>query len=136
MQLAFSAADVYNIVKADKIAVVLGVEIDNIGDFNRRDVTPALVKSEILRLFNQGVRYIFPIHLTDNVFGDTAIYDDLFSLANAYETGQFWKVACAAASDNIGFRAPNFYPPPPWNMYIPKGLIRRRRRPAWLAGNS
>ncbi len=122
MQLAFSAADVYNIVQAGKIAVVLGVEIDNIGNFNQRAVSPELIQNEILRLFNQGVRYIFPIHLTDNVFGDTAIYDELFNLANARETGEFWKVTCAAAGDDIGFRAPNFYPAPPWNVFIPNGL--------------
>ena len=133
MKLAFSAADVYNIVQAGRIAVVLGVEIDNIGNFNRRVISPALIEGEIQRLFNQGVRYIFPIHLTDNVFGDTAIYEDLFDLANARETGSFWNVVCADPGDEIGFRAPNINISAPWAQFIPNGVNPPQAAPCMAA---
>ena len=132
MDLAYSAADVYRIVQANKIAIVLGVEIDNIGNFNQRVITPGLIESEIQRLYSQGVRYIFPIHLTDNVFGDTAIYDPLFNLANVRETGKFWKVECAAAGDEIGFKSPNVNVPAPFNQFIPAGVPLPQSPPCWV----
>ena len=41
MEVALSAADVKRIVQANKIAVMLGVEIDNIGNFNLQPVADA-----------------------------------------------------------------------------------------------
>jgi len=127
MEVALSAADVERIVRANKLAIVLGVEIDNIGNFNQfPTIGPGMVEGEIQRLYNQGVRYIFPIHLTDNVFGGTAIYNNDFNWANYRESlfpsplllspripgaGNFWKVECAFPpappfpGDEIGFKA-------------------------------
>ena len=127
MEVALNAADVERIVRANKLAIVLGVEIDNIGNFNQLPaITPNMVAGEIQRLYNQGVRYIFPIHLTDNVFGGTAIYNNDFNWANYRESlfpsplllspripgaGNFWKVECALPpappfpGDEIGFKA-------------------------------
>ena len=96
MELANTSADLYNIVQRGHIAVVVGIEVDNLGDFNdKQPVSTKMVDDEINRLYTNGVRYIFPIHLTDNVFGDTALYDGLFNLANLRETGKFWTVGCS-----------------------------------------
>ncbi|HKQ75817.1 MAG TPA: hypothetical protein VJ810_19115 [Blastocatellia bacterium] len=113
----------YRIVQANKLAVVLGVEIDNIGNFNQIPMVqqpdlliPVLV--EINRLYRQGIRYIFPIHLTDNVFGGSAIYMTQSNWANYRESlwpsrvattqypgsGNFFQVECAAPGDDIGFK--------------------------------
>jgi len=119
MEVALTPADLYRIVRGDpsrgvrpRIAVVLGVEIDNLGNFRSQSPpTPEQIRSEINRLYSQGVRYIFPVHVSDNVFGGTAPYNPIFDVANAFETGHFWNVECAGTppypDDDIGFSTPN-----------------------------
>src|SRR5207248_6306283 len=68
-EIAYTSADLRRIVEAGKLAVILGIEMDNIGNFyNPADKkgavynpnpTDAQVRTEIDRLFNLGVRYIF-----------------------------------------------------------------------------
>lgn len=111
MEVAYAAADVRRIVGAGKLAVILGVEVDNIGNFNKQSVPPfdyapsppsdAAVRAEIQRLYAKGVRYVFPIHLLDNQFGGTAVYEDLFNFANKYSTGKFYTVR---QSNAVGFK--------------------------------
>lgn len=101
MEIAFGPADVRRIVKAGKLAVIIGIEMDNIGNFYQPIVTtpkskvlynpnPTLqqVKDEVDRLWNSGVRYILPIHTTNNIFGGAAIYESSFNIANKYNTQQ------------------------------------------------
>ncbi len=107
MEVALSAADLERIVRSNKIAIVLGIEIDNIGDFNalpaagREQMLRQIIPGEVQRLYNEGVRYVFPVHVVDNLFGGTAIYQDTFNTANYRETGHFWFVECADKSDGI-----------------------------------
>jgi hypothetical protein len=55
------------LVRANKLAVVVGVEIDNIGNFNHvSHLNQEAISAEINRLYQEGVRYIFSIHLLDN----------------------------------------------------------------------
>jgi len=157
MEVALTSADLYRIVRGDpsrnippKLAVVLGVEIDNIGNFCQgpptsspnfggylcRNPRPSAadITNELTRLYSQGVRYIFPVHAIDNAFGGTAPYNALFDAANLMETGSFWDVECAGtppyADDEIGFRTPNvtiideLYAaiPSPFNNVIPRGI--------------
>ncbi len=96
MEIASSSADLERIVRANKLAVVLGVEIDNIGNLNKvSPLTNAEIVTEVNRLFGEGVRYIFPIHLIDNPFGGTAIYQDIFNYSNFREAGHWWEPICA-----------------------------------------
>ena len=128
MAIARSSAELQSIVQGGRLAVVLGVEIDNIGDFNSKgEVTEQMVDDEITRLYDQGVRYIFPIHLTDNVFGDTAIYKVLFDAANFRETGKPWKVGCGQVADEVSFRSVGF--PPELDPLIPPGTPDPPRAP-------
>lgn len=110
MEIASSSADVNRIVSANKLAVVVGVELDHIGNLQvaQSPGVPALaapsdadVRAEIDRLFNEGVRYIFPIHLLDNAFGGTAAYESLFDVSNLRESGHPYALVCAAATDGI-----------------------------------
>jgi microsomal dipeptidase-like Zn-dependent dipeptidase len=111
MEVAYGAADIKRIVQANKIAIVLGVEIDNIGNFNQLPASllaypgpgEAIINGEILRLYNQGVRYVLPIHVMDNAFGGTAIYKDDFNTANQRETADhhYWEIECADVGDDI-----------------------------------
>jgi len=126
MEVAKSSADLYRIVSANKLAVVIGMEIDHIGNFGQvvysnglltppkewqsdwaaAAVPPsdAAVKAEIDRLYNEGVRYIFPIHLLDNAFGGTAAYEEIFNISTLRESGHIWKLTCTnSPADNINW---------------------------------
>jgi hypothetical protein len=117
MEVALGAADVKRIAQANKIAVVLGVEIDNIGDFNNPYMIPLLhgpagehiITGEIQRLYNAGVRYVLPIHVVDNLFGGTAIYEDGFNTSNLREAGHYWEIECANPGDAITHRYTDGY---------------------------
>jgi microsomal dipeptidase-like Zn-dependent dipeptidase len=105
MEVALTPADLRRIARANKIAVVLGVEIDSIGNFNKtRTVTNAAVTAELRRLHAKGVRYIFPVHVIDNGFGGTAVYQNLFNISNYREFGSFWDLECSRPGENIGHR--------------------------------
>lgn len=97
MEMAYTPADLRRIVRANKLAIVLGIEMDNIGNFYnpadgkggayKANPGEADIRAEIDRLFDLGVRYIFPIHLTNNAFGGAAIYVKDFNVPNKYNTG-------------------------------------------------
>lgn len=101
MEVAYNAKDLRRIVGGNKLAVIIGVEVDNIGNFHKRDVVcnETTVKAEIQRLYDKGVRYAFPIHLTDNKFGGAAVYEDLFNFANKYSTGGLYKIQSSSSVD-------------------------------------
>ncbi len=105
MEVALTPADLRRIVNANKLAIVLGLEMDNIGGFDRKPAVAAdMVRAELNRLRGRGVRYIFPIHVIDNAFGGTALYVDIFNVSNYHVTGSFWDVECAAPADRIDYR--------------------------------
>lgn len=101
MEIADSAADVRRIVgEKDKMAVIVGVELDDVGDFLLKKVkpSPAAARAEIRRLHGLGVRYAFPVHLIDNAFGGTAVYEDEVNRANCFHGGDWWQLKCTGGS--------------------------------------
>ena len=101
MQVAYSSADVDSIVRSNRIAVIVGAEIDHIGNFGTPNVpVPAEigVRDEIDRLYSEGVRYLFPIHLLDNAFGGTATYSWMFNASTMRESGHSWSLVCHSLS--------------------------------------
>jgi microsomal dipeptidase-like Zn-dependent dipeptidase len=101
MQIAESSSDIQTIISQNKMAIVLGVELDDIGSLTGSQTNSALV-SEVDRLYGEGVRYIFPIHLVDNPIGGSAVYVALFDYANEYEQGSPYALGCSQPADNIG----------------------------------
>lgn len=96
MAIAYNSSDLYRIVSANKLAVVIGVEIDHIGNLGvNKQPSDAEVIAEIDRLYNEGVRYIFPIHLLDNAFGGAAAYNSIFNVSNWRESGHPYDLVCA-----------------------------------------
>jgi microsomal dipeptidase-like Zn-dependent dipeptidase len=138
MEVALTAADLRRIVQSNRIAVVLGVEIDNIGNFNflppaaRNPVTMSkIIQGEIQRLYDEGVRYVLPIHVVDNVFGGTAIYSPSFNVANYRETGNWWFVECAAMGEDITYKLdPSLDPAMQVAALIKIGMDPTRKPPA------
>jgi microsomal dipeptidase-like Zn-dependent dipeptidase len=101
MEVAYTPTDLRRIVAANKMAVILGLEIDNIGNFNKVGGSGPMSYEEVSRLYDNGVRYIFPIHLINNKFGGTAVYQDVFNLSNYHVTGKWWDLQCSAADEGI-----------------------------------
>lgn len=81
-------ADFRRAIHDGKLAVIVGVEVDNLGNFNVGNpgltATTGAVVREIRRLHARGVRYIFPLHFADNVFGGVAVKGGLFNLSNRF----------------------------------------------------
>ena len=105
MEVAYSAADIRRIVAANKMAIVLGMEIDHIGNFNKlpQPLPDALIAAEIKRVYDEGVRYIFPVHVLDNEFGHTAAYEDLFNYSDRRESGVWWNLVCAKREEELNY---------------------------------
>jgi microsomal dipeptidase-like Zn-dependent dipeptidase len=108
MRLVKTPADLKSAVQQDKLAVVLGVELDDLGSFyynrasrNNQPPSKAAVRAEIQRLHDKGVRYFFINHLIDNYFAGTAIYNNGVARANKYQTGSWWNLGCAGPGDKI-----------------------------------
>ena len=103
LQIAYSAEDARRIIAENKLAVVLGVEVDSLGNWRRVDDLEAacqgdakqarlLIGAELDWLYSLGVRQITPIHLTNNAFGGTAIYMRFLETVNVFVTGEHWDV--------------------------------------------
>ena len=116
MEVAYSPADVRRIIGGGRLAVVIGVELDCIGNFYvARDTDhssapfkPAPsdddIRAEVNRLYAAGVRYFFPVHLIDNLFGGTALYEMSFDTASRYQFGSFYAAEPAPATSQIGWK--------------------------------
>jgi FG-GAP-like repeat len=95
MAIAYSPSDLRRIVQNNKLAVILGVETDDFGNltkranFRRERITPVIVNAEIRHLYDQGVRYIIPIHLSNSLLGGYAIGKSLFALNSKEYTNKF-----------------------------------------------
>ncbi|MGH3998670.1 MAG: membrane dipeptidase, partial [Pseudonocardiaceae bacterium] len=66
------------VIAQGKLAVILGIEVDHL--FNCRtegDLTQDQLNEQLDRYFDLGVRYIFPIHFSNNGFGGTAFQNAL-----------------------------------------------------------
>ncbi len=94
MEIAYSAADAERIIRSNRLAVILGMEVDKIGNFNKPGIKTdeRAVRKEIRRLHKKGIRYIFPIHLIDNAFGGAAVYETLFNMANRNQNGKLFSI--------------------------------------------
>jgi microsomal dipeptidase-like Zn-dependent dipeptidase len=117
MQIVYSAEEARQVISENKLAVVLGVEVDSLGNWRRREDLDALTNGdmEIARgligreldwLHALGVRQITPIHLTNNAFGGTAIYLRFLETVNVFLTGERWEVEDAWSS-GVRYRLDN-----------------------------
>jgi microsomal dipeptidase-like Zn-dependent dipeptidase len=120
LAIATSASEAEAIVREGKLAVVLGVEADNLGGFTMDPGFRALaakakahaasknavrkkLRAYLKKLHGLGVRHVFPVHVFDNVFGGAAVYDLKLDAGNYlfhgfggngykfFETTNLWK---------------------------------------------
>ncbi len=97
-KIAYSGTEARQIINSGKLAVVLGIEVDSL--FGCRvggACDDAFVSQKLDEYYAKGVRHLFPIHVADNAFGGSALYNDLFDYANRLTTGAFFtKRECAS----------------------------------------
>ena len=102
VEIAFTPADARRIIGENKLAIVIGIELDTLGNFvpnghfNEKGVVVmpdnperqrALITAELDRLYAQGVRQIGPFHYVSGVWGGAAMSQRLFNDINRKITG-------------------------------------------------
>jgi microsomal dipeptidase-like Zn-dependent dipeptidase len=75
MEIAYTPADARRIIAQNKLAIVLGVEVDQLGQTEDVD-------NEIAELERLGVRQVVMIHAVDNQLGGPAVFNDLYNSVN------------------------------------------------------
>ncbi len=87
IEIAKSSDDIKRINLENKLAIVIGVEVDRPGNFvyfNGDTVTNfRKIDQYINKIYNDGIRYLYPIHEIDNVLGGFSIYSsEIFAVGN------------------------------------------------------
>jgi microsomal dipeptidase-like Zn-dependent dipeptidase len=113
MEIAYDPFQLREIVRNNKLAIIIGSETDDIGNFDRNPavselgdpLSRVLVKQKLQELHDLGLRYIFPVHLTDNKFGGTAVYNPLFAVGTKYYMGR--PLYVEGVSNGIRYKLPS-----------------------------
>jgi hypothetical protein len=117
VEVALTPADARRIIGSNKLAIVIGIELDTLGNFvpnghfNEKGVVVmpdnperqrALIKAELKDLYYQGVRQIGPFHYVSGVWGGAAMSQRFFNDINRGITGQ--NVEVASGAEGIRYR--------------------------------
>jgi len=99
-RIVTSPQEARKVINEGKMAVVLGIEISHLFNCNVRYLanltevsgcTEADIDEQMDRLYDLGVRQMFPIHEFDNAFGGNGIFDGaILNVGNFVDTGKFW----------------------------------------------
>lgn len=109
LEIVYSPEEAYKVIAENRLAIVLGVEVDSLGNWRKREdldvltrgdpvIAHQLIGLELDWLYGLGVRQVTPIHLTNNAFGGTAIYMRFLETINVFVTGERWDVEDAWAT--------------------------------------
>jgi microsomal dipeptidase-like Zn-dependent dipeptidase len=80
MEIAYTPADAGRIIRANKLAVILGTEVDQLGGLGF-----ASAQDEVDWLYGLGIRQVTPIHAIDNRVGGPAIFQDVYASQNDFQ---------------------------------------------------
>jgi microsomal dipeptidase-like Zn-dependent dipeptidase len=103
LQIVYTPEEARSVVGQNRLAVILGVEVDSLGNWRRVEdleklcrgdlkLAREVIGQELDWLYGLGVRQITPIHLINNAFGGTAIYLRFLETVNLFVTGERWTV--------------------------------------------
>ena len=77
-RIVLSPEQARRVMEDGKLAVVLGIEVDNLFDCREEgDLDEDTLREKLDHYYERGVRHLFPIHFRDNGFGGTAFQNDL-----------------------------------------------------------
>lgn len=88
------------VIADGKLAVVPGLEFSNVFGCNvtynpdgseTRACTKEQIDAEIDRVWDLGVRQIFPYHDVDSALGGAGLFSEVLNFINYYGTGGFWE---------------------------------------------
>ncbi|MFN4329378.1 MAG: peptidase M19 [Limnobacter sp.] len=104
-RIVTTPAEARQVINDGKLAVVLGIEISHLFNCSvkvgQAQCNQAEIDKQLDRLFNLGVRQMFPIHEFDNAFGGNGIFDGtVLNLGNFLDTGAFWTTYDCPGGDN------------------------------------
>jgi microsomal dipeptidase-like Zn-dependent dipeptidase len=90
-------------IREGKMAVVLGIEVDGLfGCETPDDCDKDKINSKLNDYYNLGVRHLFPIHLYNNGFGGSAIYNWLWPYVSPLATSNLMPVGdCGFVKNNL-----------------------------------
>ena len=101
VDIAYSPAQARQIMQAGKLAIVLGVEVDDLMNCVKNSCTTADVTRKLQRLHALGVRHVFPVHGIDSGFGGAGFFQELYGFQQWIYPGHsnwFGLRECAANS--------------------------------------
>ena len=97
-RIATSPSQARDIIRSGKLAVILGIEVDNLFGCGLKapPCTPAVVQQRLDYYVGQGVRHFYIAHAFDNQFSGAGLYSQPFAYANLLNTGdQFHSWNCS-----------------------------------------
>jgi microsomal dipeptidase-like Zn-dependent dipeptidase len=108
-RIAYSPGQARQIIRAGKLAVVLGIEVDSLFDCKPGSTTctRAYLKQKLQDYYGRGIRHVFPIHQFDNAFGGAALFRDELNAGNVRVTNSHFTVRDCSA-DNAAPDAYNY----------------------------
>ena len=96
-RIVYSSDEARAAILDDKLAVVLGTEVDTAWGCTpgNSGCTDGFIEDHVQEYYDAGIRVVYPIHLIDNRFGGTAPYNGLFEVAGYLTHGAWFDlVAC------------------------------------------
>lgn len=121
-RIVTTPAQARDVMRVGKLAVVLGIEVDNL--FNCKEQAcpadfglsaariapltalpqPTTVEEAVDVIYDMGVRHVFPVHNFDNGFGGAATWMDPIGVGQAIAEQRWWEVRdCGDGQGDYGF---------------------------------
>lgn len=89
-------------IRDGKMAIVLGIEVDGLFGCKKEPCDRDEIFKDLNFYERWGVRHFFPVHLYDNGFGASAIYNSLWPTTSILATGSWMKVdSCEDVKDRL-----------------------------------
>lgn len=127
LEVALSSAEAERIIRDNRLAVVIGMEVDTpfgCGTTEGHTCSVAEMLAKLDAYAAMGVREIIPIHLVDDGFGGAAVYDDRISANNKYLRGDYQQIRdCSAEGVNWRLQGLRGAVGPSMAMLIEKGRL-------------
>jgi microsomal dipeptidase-like Zn-dependent dipeptidase len=81
LEIAYTPDQARQIIADGRMAVILGVEVDDLFGCAKKACTTADVDAGLRHLWGLGVRHVFPIHGIDNGFGGSGFFHEGYGLS-------------------------------------------------------